>query len=148
MRPYPSAVPRLLGIDAGEDFESEILGRLRECTAVLALVGQQRLDARTADDRRRSDLESGWVGRGSVEAQKIGSTVVPVPLDYTGRLDPDSLPEERSTPVMPEAFMEVPQGGIALQGSCSLSLAATGVTGISVQFGASVRTLVALVGRG
>ncbi|MDX3611311.1 NACHT domain-containing protein [Streptomyces europaeiscabiei] len=81
-------------IGVGEDFESEILGRLRECSLVLALVGGRWLDARTADGRRRIDLDSDWVRRELVEAQRLGITVVPVLLDHAGRLDPDSLPAE------------------------------------------------------
>jgi hypothetical protein len=68
-------------IKAGADFEQEILGRVRSCQALLAIVGPHWLTAANPDGQRRIDDPADWIRRELVVAFAVGTKVVPVLTD-------------------------------------------------------------------
>jgi tetratricopeptide (TPR) repeat protein len=78
-------------IPAGADFADELLGRVRRCRVLLALVGPGWLTA-GADGRRRIDDPRDWVRRELAEAFTAGATVIPVLTDGA------DLPREADLP--------------------------------------------------
>lgn len=68
-------------IKAGADFEQEILGRVRSCQALLAVVGPHWLTATNPSGRRRIDDQEDWIRRELVEAFAVGTKVIPVLTD-------------------------------------------------------------------
>jgi hypothetical protein len=78
-------------IPPGHDFEQDILGRLQECTVLVAVIGQRWLDPHAA--ARLAD-PADWVRRELLAARAAGIAVVPVLVDGRPRLRPAQLPAE------------------------------------------------------
>ncbi|HEX4703940.1 MAG TPA: TIR domain-containing protein, partial [Pseudonocardiaceae bacterium] len=68
-------------IKAGTDFAQEILGRVRSCQALLAIIGPHWLTATDQSGRRRIDDPQDWIRRELVEAFTVGTRVIPVLTD-------------------------------------------------------------------
>lgn len=68
-------------IEAGADFAQEILGRVRSCQALLAVIGPHWLTAADPSGRRRIDNPQDWIRRELVEAFVVGTRVIPVLTD-------------------------------------------------------------------
>jgi hypothetical protein len=68
-------------IKAGADFEQEILGRVRSCQALLAIVGPYWLTATNPSGQRRIDDPEDWIRRELVVAFAVGAKVIPVLTD-------------------------------------------------------------------
>ncbi|HEX5401665.1 MAG TPA: TIR domain-containing protein [Pseudonocardiaceae bacterium] len=81
-------------IPPGADFERDILGSLRKCSVLLALIGPKWLTATGADGRRRLDDPTDWVRREIAAAFRLGITVVPVLIDGTERLTNARVPDD------------------------------------------------------
>lgn len=81
-------------IRLGEDFSQRILGRLRQCEVLLALVGPRWLTAEEQSGGRRLDNPDDWVRREISAAFQARLRVIPVLLDGIPRLDETTLPDE------------------------------------------------------
>ncbi|HEY3607401.1 MAG TPA: TIR domain-containing protein [Pseudonocardiaceae bacterium] len=68
-------------IEAGADFAREILGRVRSCQALLAVIGPHWLTAAHPSGLRRIDDPQDWIRRELVEAFAVGTTVIPILTD-------------------------------------------------------------------
>jgi hypothetical protein len=68
-------------IKAGADFEQEILGRVRSCHALLAVVGPHWLTATNPSGQRRIDDPDDWIRRELVMAFTVDTKVIPVLTD-------------------------------------------------------------------
>lgn len=65
-------------IGVGADWADQILGRLRSCRVVLAVVGPGWLDALDPAGRRRIDNPADWIRRELATAYAAGLTVIPI----------------------------------------------------------------------
>ncbi|MCA1603968.1 MAG: toll/interleukin-1 receptor domain-containing protein [Acidobacteria bacterium] len=65
-------------ISSGEDFVEVLLGRLRQCSVLLVVIGQRWLTATDDAGRRRIDSPEDWVRRELVEAFAHGLRVIPI----------------------------------------------------------------------
>jgi len=65
-------------IPAGVDFAEELLGRLRECNVLLAVIGPHWLTLTNQAGGRRIDDQQDWIRREIVEAFTHGLRVIPV----------------------------------------------------------------------
>ncbi|MBP2329595.1 hypothetical protein JOF56_009980 [Kibdelosporangium banguiense] len=81
-------------IRLGEDFSREILGRLRQCEVLLALIGPRWVTAADRQGSRRLDKPDDWVRREISEAFQVGLRVIPVLLDGIDRLNEATLPDD------------------------------------------------------
>jgi tetratricopeptide (TPR) repeat protein len=63
---------------AGEDFVEVMLGRLRQCSVVLAVIGPRWLTVTDAAGRRRIDSPEDWIRRELVEAFAQRLQVIPI----------------------------------------------------------------------
>jgi hypothetical protein len=68
-------------IKAGADFEQEILGRVRSCQALLAVVGPHWMTATNPSGQRRIDDPEDWIRRELVVAFTVDTKVIPVLTD-------------------------------------------------------------------
>jgi GTPase SAR1 family protein len=68
-------------IKAGADFEQEILGQVRSCQALLAVVGPHWLTATNPSGQRRIDDPQDWIRRELVVAFAVETRVIPVLTD-------------------------------------------------------------------
>ncbi|MFD6969151.1 TIR domain-containing protein [Streptomyces sp. NPDC059949] len=78
----------------GNDFRTQILGRLRECTVLIAVIGNGWLDTRDAEGRQRLFQSEDWV-RGEI-ALAFAEGLHVVPVYVTGAAAPQAheLPVE------------------------------------------------------
>ncbi|OLF09250.1 toll/interleukin-1 receptor domain-containing protein [Actinophytocola xanthii] len=81
-------------VPAGEDFERELLRRVRGAEVLLAVVGPRWLSATNAAGTRALDDPDDWVRREITEAFDNGVRVVPVLTGPTPRLTDAPLPAE------------------------------------------------------
>jgi len=79
-------------ITAGADFAVQLLDRVRQARAVLAVIGVRWLTAAGPDGRRRIDDPADWVRRELVEALAAGVRIIPVLTDRA------SMPTEADLP--------------------------------------------------
>jgi hypothetical protein len=84
-------------IPAGADFEPYLLAKLRECRAMLAVVGPRWLMLADQAGRRRIDDPADWIRRGLVEAFRAGIKVIPIVTDDATLPAPDDLPTDIAT---------------------------------------------------
>jgi len=68
-------------IPAGADFVDQLLGRVRRCRMLLAVIGPRWLTAAPARRGRRIDDPHDWIRRELAEAFAAGATVIPVLTD-------------------------------------------------------------------
>jgi GTPase SAR1 family protein len=68
-------------IKAGTDFEQEILGRVRSCQVLLAIIGPHWLTATNPSGLRRIDDPEDWIRRELVVAFAVDTKVVPILTD-------------------------------------------------------------------
>src|SRR5215813_2176606 len=81
-------------IEPGQDFAQVIETRIGDCSALLALIGQEWLNATDAAGRRRLDLQGDFVALEIAGALKRPDVlVVPVLLDGARMPAADDLPE-------------------------------------------------------
>jgi tetratricopeptide (TPR) repeat protein len=80
-------------ISAGSDYVDQLLGRVRQSTVVLAVIGTRWLTAAGPDGRRRIDDQADWIRRELAEAFKAGVRVIPVLTDGA------RMPTEADLPV-------------------------------------------------
>lgn len=80
-------------IRLGEDFSEKILGRLRQCDVLLAMIGPRWVAAVGRDGIRRLDKSDDWVRREIIEAFDHGLRVIPVLLDGINPLSEADLPD-------------------------------------------------------
>jgi len=80
-------------IPVGVDFAEELLGRLRTCSVLLAVMGPRWLTVTDAAGRRRIDDPADWVRREIAEALSHGLRVIPVLLDDVKLPTEADLPE-------------------------------------------------------
>lgn len=66
---------------AGDDFVEVLLGRLRKCDVMLAVIGRRWLSATDDAQKRRIDSAQDWIRRELVEAFVCGIRVIPVLTD-------------------------------------------------------------------
>jgi len=77
-------------IPAGSDFGEQLLGRVRRCRVLLAVVGPRWLSAVGAGGERRIDAPQDWIRRELAEAFAFAATVIPVLTDGAEMpLEPD-----------------------------------------------------------
>ncbi len=81
-------------IVAGADFAREILGRVRSCQALLAVIGPHWLTATDLSGQRRIDNPQDWIRRELVEAFAAGTRVIPVLIDEATLPAVDQLPAD------------------------------------------------------
>lgn len=79
-------------IPAGHDFEVQLLGKLRECRVMLAVIGRRWLTLSDRSGRRRIDDPADWIRRELVEAFRAGLTVIPIIADDGELPRVDDLP--------------------------------------------------------
>lgn len=80
-------------IPPGNDFEGELLRRVRGCEVIMAIVGPGWLTARHPAGGRAIDHEADWVRREISEAFANGVRVVPILVNDTRRLTGVTLPD-------------------------------------------------------
>ena len=81
-------------LNPGQDFVDAIEGRLRDCGALIALIGREWLDARDAAGRRRLDDPDDYVRMEIAAAlQRPGLLVVPVLVEGATMPSADELPD-------------------------------------------------------
>lgn len=68
-------------ISAGEDFVEVLLGRLRRCSVVLAVIGPRWLTSTDEAGRRRIDSPEDWIRHELIEAFAQGLRVIPILTD-------------------------------------------------------------------
>src|SRR5262249_50201177 len=81
-------------IPPGNDFEWELLSRVRRCDVVLAIIGPRWLTASHSTGGRAVEREDDWVRRELAEAFANGVRVVPVMVNDTARLTGAPLPDD------------------------------------------------------
>ncbi|ONI87872.1 hypothetical protein ALI144C_08010 [Actinosynnema sp. ALI-1.44] len=81
-------------IGVGQDFVTQILGRLRECEVMLAVIGARWLDATDRHGSRRLSNPADWVRKEIAEAFRHGLRVIPVFLDTTASPATADLPDD------------------------------------------------------
>lgn len=81
-------------IPAGDDFERELLRRVRDATVLLVVMGQRWLNAPGAGGGRAVDDDRDWVRREIAEALATGVRVIPVLIGSTPRLTDAPLPAD------------------------------------------------------
>ena len=82
------------GITAGEDFHQVIADKVGSCDVLLALIGQQWVNATDDQGRRRLDSRDDFVRLEIGAALKRGIVVIPVLLQGAGMPQPAELPED------------------------------------------------------
>jgi len=82
------------GIPPGNDFERELLSRVRRSDVVLAIIGPRWLTASHSTGGRAIEREDDWVRRELAEAFANGVRVVPVLVNDTARLTGATLPDD------------------------------------------------------
>ncbi|MCK2243812.1 MULTISPECIES: toll/interleukin-1 receptor domain-containing protein [unclassified Crossiella] len=80
-------------ITPGDRFGDEMLEAVRNCSVLLAVIGQKWLSHQEEDGTRSIDDPADWVRREILEAFAHGIRVIPVLFD-TGRLQAGDLPPE------------------------------------------------------
>ncbi|HEX9335371.1 MAG TPA: TIR domain-containing protein [Pseudonocardiaceae bacterium] len=81
-------------IEAGVDFAQEILGQVRSCRALLAVIGPRWLTATDPAGRRRIDDPRDWIRRELVAAFTVGTKVIPVLTDDAALPTAEQLPAD------------------------------------------------------
>ncbi|MEV2217179.1 toll/interleukin-1 receptor domain-containing protein [Streptomyces sp. NPDC050997] len=79
-------------IAKGAHFPDEIIGKLRKCDILLALMGDRWASVTDPTGRRCLDNEDDWVRREIALALELGLTVLPVLVDRAEMPDKDALP--------------------------------------------------------
>lgn len=79
-------------IPAGEDYERELLERVRSARVVLAVIGPSWLTVTDRAGRRCIDDPADWIRRELAEAFAAGVQVIPVLTDDTSPPTPTALP--------------------------------------------------------
>lgn len=79
---------------AGTDFEPELLGRVRACRVLIAVIGERWETLYTRGGQRLVDRDSDWIRRELVEANEHGVYVVPLLVGARGKLDATELPPD------------------------------------------------------
>ncbi|TCO60841.1 toll/interleukin-1 receptor domain-containing protein [Actinocrispum wychmicini] len=80
------------GIPPGNDFERELLHRVRGCRVLLAVVGPRWLTPTGPDGQRPIDQDGDWVRREIAEAFAHDIRVIPILVGATKRLTGETLP--------------------------------------------------------
>lgn len=81
-------------IEPGEDFRPALVGGVKRCHVLLAVIGQDWLKPDT-DGRRRIDDPDDWVRREIATAFTLGKRVIPILIDDAKRLSAeDNLPQD------------------------------------------------------
>jgi len=83
-----------ISIQAGDDFEEVLLGRLRHASILLAVIGPRWLASADMSGRRYIDSPHDWVRRELAEAFALGKRVIPVLTDNAEIPPADALPAE------------------------------------------------------
>ncbi|MBV2153000.1 toll/interleukin-1 receptor domain-containing protein [Kitasatospora sp. SUK 42] len=81
-------------IGIGGRYPQDLLTAVRRCSVLIAVIGEDWADARTADGLRALDDPEDWTRREIAEAFRAGALVVPVLVGRTTRLDRHKLPPE------------------------------------------------------
>ena len=81
-------------IPPGADFVDTLLGRVRDASVLLAVIGPTWLTAADDTGRRRLDLAGDWIRRELVTAFESGTPVVPVLVDGAAMPREPELPAE------------------------------------------------------
>jgi len=79
-------------IPVGADFVEDLLGRLRTCSVLLAVIGPRWLTLTDAAGQRRIDDPRDWIRRELVEALSHGLRVIPVLTDGVAMPTEEDLP--------------------------------------------------------
>jgi tetratricopeptide (TPR) repeat protein len=81
-------------IPAGADFVEELLGRLRNCSVLVVVIGRRWLTLTDAAGQRRIDDPRDWIRREIVQALSFGLRVIPVLTDDVALPAEADLPDD------------------------------------------------------
>jgi TIR domain-containing protein len=81
-------------IPAGTDYAEELLGRVRACSVLLAVIGPHWLTLTNEAGQRRIDDPKDWLRREIVEALAHGRRVIPVLTDGVNLPAEQELPDD------------------------------------------------------
>ena len=84
----------VVAIEPGEDFTAAIRNRLAASQVVLAIIGENWLDARGSDGARRLDTPSDFVRLELAMALEMGKRVIPVLIDNAQMPAAQALPAD------------------------------------------------------